>query len=251
MSRARIRAVVGMIGVLGAAGAAAADVTSFTDQAGFEAHMAAQGNILQDVEDFEDFGLMQDELVDTSALALFNTGLLAPGLVLGNNEVGPLTVDSPVHGPLQLIGPFPTFGVPSGLAIVPSDNSTLDILFGALRTLTSPLGGMMFDGGRSGVGLDVTTFGPNVTVRVFGADGVTLLGEFGGVAGGPGGSFFGVASTDPIGRINIASTVALNDGALGHVEGADNIQMWVVPAPGACALIGLGGMFAVRRRRVW
>ena len=57
----------------------------------------------------------------------------------------------------------------------------------------------------------------------------------------PAKNFFGVWSSDTIGRINIWDEGLIPDAI-------DNIQMWV-PAPGTLALLGLAGLAGRRRRR--
>jgi hypothetical protein len=59
----------------------------------------------------------------------------------------------------------------------------------------------------------------------------------------PAKNFVGVFSPVPIGRVNIWGMFDVP-----QPFAVDNIEMWV-PAPGAAALLGLGGVFALRRRR--
>lgn len=59
----------------------------------------------------------------------------------------------------------------------------------------------------------------------------------------PSKTFVGVWSPVPIGRVNIWGIFDVP-----QPFAVDNIEMWV-PAPGAAALLGLGGLAALRRRR--
>jgi|GEM_PF-3116013 len=109
-------------------------------------------------------------------------------------------------------------------------------------------------GGAPAVGFDVWSYG-TFTANAFDAfnyevrdtGGLVLasgtIANDGNVADG----YLGVVSdTDLIGSVLIQGT---SFGVLATNELAANIQVWAVPAPGALAVFGLGGAFALRRRR--
>ena len=92
---------------------------------------------------------------------------------------------------------------------------------------------------RTAIGFDVLSLQSSATVRVYGP-GEVPLGSF--VTPAPAsGSFLGVFSDVPIGRINV-SVVG------GGQDGVDNVQLYDIPAPGAAVLLGVVGCAGWRPR---
>jgi len=108
-------------------------------------------------------------------------------------------------------------------------------------------------GGAGAVGFDVFGFGTFIsngfdaldyTVKDTGGN-VLASGSF--AADYNVGGYIGVVSdTDLIGSVEFGGT---SFGSMQTAEFAGNIQVWNVPAPGALAVLGLGGAFMSRRRR--
>jgi hypothetical protein len=218
-----------VFGVLAAAAAAGAQVTSFTSQSAFEAHMQGGGNTLLGVEDFEDFNLGEFEYWEGDAVTLAATGLITPGLVPSANWGNALTVNiTRATDVVNVNGPTTVFGIPtSTLTVDPTVNGegTADLHFGTI-SVVNDVATMNYEG-VTGFGLRLYDISASdgLVVRVFGEDGETFLAEFFGVeASAVTGSFFGVAATVPIGRVN------LHNGLSGN-EIVDDVQMWL---PGGC-----------------
>lgn len=104
---------------------------------------------------------------------------------------------------------------------------------------------------KTGIGFDASTFGG--FAQGFAGFQVGVFDDFNTLIGTgfippappePTKSFFGVWSPVPIGRVNIWGMFSVP-----QPFAVDNIQMWTVPAPGAAALLGLGGLLATRRKR--
>ncbi|CAG1003070.1 hypothetical protein PHYC_03039 [Phycisphaerales bacterium] len=103
---------------------------------------------------------------------------------------------------------------------------------------------------KTGIGLEVSTYaGFNAG---HGGFDMAIYDQIGNIIGTyhvdpappePNKSFFGVWSATPIGRVNIWGIFAVP-----QPFAVDNIEMWV-PAPGAGALLAMGGLLAARRRR--
>lgn len=108
-----------------------------------------------------------------------------------------------------------------------------------VHTFSSPVVGFgqFFDGAASGLGLRIQTL--EGTVDIF---------DDGGYSGFEDG-FLGFISTSPITEVRIIGSDADGGSAVGEIYDANDISYAMVPAPGALALLGLGGVAAVRRRR--
>ncbi len=203
-----------------------------SDPAEFNAYVTAQGLTQTGFEDFEEanvapgtsFTMRQplDEFTDNGA---FNPGDIAAGLRIESNVSQALGMEpsSPNHtsdSRLLVSGDGHDGSVTK--TVRASDGfgeyGSMDLIFDPLADVRA-------------VGLELIEFDPNgnfgvnpVHVMVFDTDN-KFVRRF--VIGGvdESGSFLGVWSGRPIGRINIWADAGLD----GQTEGADNIQMWSTP----------------------
>lgn len=175
-----------------------ATLTFYTSAATFDA--AAPG---LPVEDFEagvgDGVSCPDPLDQFSNIGCFALGSIEPGLQIASNPAA-----HPFDG-LALFGP--AFGLPSKRIVANYFVETLNVIF-------SP--------GVPAAGMDVNCYLPCVqtfNITVFDTSDV-LIGSTTAATG----TFWGVTSDTPIGRINLSSQV-------GDAEAADNIRFGGAPSP--------------------
>lgn len=212
-----MRSLIAVCAVAGFAAAASSQIMVFTDRAAWES--AVGGNFV--LEDFNSTAIQtiaDGQTLDTGLLQIFRDGS-------GNGADGALA-----------ISPGSQFGNIDG-------TTHLDGETGA-----SPHESVVFGFNGS----DVYAFGADFA-SPFSGDGVDL------VAGGqrfsldviPGFDvgFFGIVnlSGSSLGSVSIAGT--LEDNTFQELWQADNIAYSVVPSPATAALLGLGGLFAIRRKR--
>lgn len=204
--------------------------TFFGDEPTFTADALAAGNALTGFENFES--------------AVFPTGAVA-------------TLSDPLQfGVPNLDGGGN--GLPTGLV-----NADIEIQMGGGGVALAPgaFGNGTAVGGASGVSQSTTIFMTGAGIRAIGFnlfDGlnpgtvfdVTVLDASGNVIGSTTATgdipeslnYLGIVST-----VDIASVQLDAGGVAGEL--VDNISTYTVPTPGAAALLGLGGLAAVRRRR--
>lgn len=108
-----------------------------------------------------------------------------------------------------------------------------------VHTFSTPIigFGQFFDGAASGLGLRLET--TQGTVDIF---------DDGGYSGFEDG-FLGFISAAPITEVRIIGSDANGGSAVGEIYDALDASYAIIPAPGALALLGMGGVAALRRRR--
>ena len=203
---------------------AAAGTTVQTDEATFVAAASGAGFALDYTEDFSSYAIAGPYDIYPSPW----TSTVAPDLSI-TDPFGGLQI---LYKGAYWYGSIPT----NAMGSLTSDSPTL----------------VSFAGGVNAVGMDVYGIGTfianpfdEISYTVFDTGGGFLTsGSY--VADGNVGGYFGVVSdTGLIGSIEFQG---LSFG-LGSGEFVSNVQAWAVPAPGALAILGLGGAFAARRRR--
>ena len=93
--------------------------------------------------------------------------------------------------------------------------------------------GQFYEGAASGLGLQIETADGNVDILDF----------YSGFDDG----FLGYIGTTPISSVRIIG--GTDDTAVGEIYDAADVSYAFIPAPGSVAILGLGGLAAVRRRR--
>lgn len=93
--------------------------------------------------------------------------------------------------------------------------------------------GQFYEGAASGLGLQIETADGNVDILDF----------YSGFDDG----FLGYIGSTPISSVRIIG--GTDDTAVGEIYDAADVSYAFIPAPGSVALMGLGGLAAVRRRR--
>jgi hypothetical protein len=239
------RSLIVLAGVAAVTGAFAqgGGVVFFSSQASFRG--AIQGSkILKGMEDFEEGRIQPGQILamDDPLNAATNNAFFQPGEIEENLQVqsntlgGAATVPSPA-------------GV-GGMAFVGSGVQGSTSKTVVANTFVNSLDLMFRDENKTAVGFNVIDFNPGTAgckIDVYNTANV-FLGTFNSPGNGAGTNFVGVVATggQRIGRINIFDVQsAPGIGA----EGADNIEMWVVPEPGTMAALGLGALVLLRRRK--
>jgi hypothetical protein len=247
----RAIALSALAGGLCATSQARADIVTFyTSQTAFHDAMLLTNKFNKGTEDFEHAIIAQGQKMPfpdflTGGVPnnpVFPTGLMNDNLILQTNRnPGPFApVDAPSANPQALFalgaGAFGANSKKVGedLGILAGIHCSMDLIF--------PLSD------KTGVGFDLSRFSgfgnDGWTIGVFDSVG-TLIGSYtivGPVSANPAKNFIGIASSVPIGRINIYDPNATSPDAV------DNIEMWAVPAPTSGAMLALG-VLAMRRRR--
>jgi hypothetical protein len=229
---------------------AMADIVFFIDHGVFTQYAQAESKVLKGVEDFE-----ESDAAPGAKMPFPNSlqnGVPRPTFPNGINETN-LIIQTNIT-----LGPTPPAPNPSGddralwvngAGFLGSNSvkvGTDEFLYNRFSSLDL----IFTTNDKTAVGVDISTFA-GFDIGQGGFD-VSVYDQFDNVLGvfhvGPGAPepnkrFFGVFSTTPIGRVNIWGIFAQP-----QPFALDNIEMWV-PAPGAVALLGLGGLIAIRRRR--
>lgn len=229
----------------------AAQVQFFNHEPTFEQFAVAQGKFLKDIETFE-----ESTAPPGSKQAFPNSlqhGVPRPGFPQGIQATNLIIQTNITPHP---IAPFPN---PSGNAnalwvngagfigsnsIKVGNDEFLSNLFASLDLIFTT-------NDKTAVGLEISTFTgfdlghTGFRIGIFDtANALIGVANLPAVPPEPNKNFFGVWSPVPIGRINI-----WGDFAVPQPFAVDDIQMWVIPSPGAGALLALGGLAALRRRR--
>lgn len=223
-----------LILLLGGVGPAAAELVFYTDRPTFNA-----ANPGLPVEDFEEARVPPIGVIgfDGPLNSMTNNLVFQPGEILPGVSI----VDRPMApGDTGLAATAPPFGGTTSKAIFANTFAdTLDIVF---------TGGTTFAAGMNLLSLLAAS---TVDISIFDANGL-LLGTMAANATPAGANFFGVSSTDAIGRINVSSRTI-------QAEGIDNLAFGAggdpfIPEPatitltcvGAACLLGYGW----RRKKV-
>lgn len=173
-------------------------------------------------------------------------------------EENTLPPSSVIAIPAPLESGVPNVNFPNGLtglanmSLTTSTGRPLALLTTGFLGITSDMIGANFfadftivsftDDDKTGVGLDVGNVigDPTGRIRVFSVGGASLFDGAWPFPGPPGMAFFGIWSSDPIGRIEV-------EGDNGAGEMTDNIETWI-PEPASLSLLALGGLALLRRR---
>jgi len=229
---------------------ALADITFFTDHEAFTEFNVLDGKFLKGIEDFEESTVgVGDKIPFPNSLQngvprpTFDFGIDATNLIIQTNVTfGPCPpTPNPSSSPTALWVNGPGFIGSNSVKIgtdefLTNDFSSIDLIFTTHD--------------KTGVGVDVSTYqgfnaGHNGFIFCVYDQFDNILGTFamGPNPSEPDKNFFGVWSAIPIGRVNVWGIFTQP-----QPFAVDNIEMWV-PAPGALAMLGLGGIAAMRRRR--
>lgn len=205
--------------VAAAAGAASAQST-FDDRGMFESGANDVGVVLDGFESFEGFPASDSDFTNE----VDADGFTVTGEDLFDGFPFVLTIQDSVANGLA-----PTDGA-NYLSISSFDENVL--------TLT-------FDSAVNAVGLDLIDFGDfgGPATIVAQLDGGAEFTVFDGAAASGSTAFFGVVSETAF------TTLTITNNFDGDQYGIDAVSFGVIPAPGAFAAVGLGGLAAARRRR--
>jgi hypothetical protein len=220
--------------------ASAAMAQDYYNQGAFQAAAAANLCTQLFVEDFQESGTgyggvgMPDFLTNAPHAFPYTNGILHP-LTLQSNldqaNTGNGANLNPRNSPAALAAWEGGIGFPATNAVTANYFvDGLDTIVNIPNACAVGFNPMCYSGGDQ------------IQIQIFDTGNV-LLGTFFSNGDQNEQDFFGYVSAVPIGRVNIY-------GLGNNSEGADNFEVWVpIPAPGAAALLGLGGLIAGRRRR--
>ena len=168
---------------------------------------------------------------------------VALGAILDSNPNGPFILGIGLPNVAMSASGFEDLVLlTEGALGVPSD------MVGARFTSDSTI--LAFSSMKTGIAFEVYEPTDNeapVDITVFNMD-VEVIGMVRINQPGTEGQFVGIIDPGGIGAIRIEGLFDPLEGEYGG-EMIDNISMWEVPAPGAAALLGLGGLLAGRRGR--
>jgi hypothetical protein len=233
------------------AGSAPGQTTFFTEQFNFETAAQQAGKAMKGIETFEESTApVQSKTFFPNPL---QNGVPQPHFPLGIDETNLIIQTNITPSPAPLL-PNPSTNPNAlwvnGTGFIGSNSikvgtdeflnslfSSIDIIFPAADKTAVGLDASVFSGfaaGHSGFTLSAFDSSNNLLGLFFVPPGLPE----------PNKSFMGVLSTTPIGRVNV----------WGHFSvpqpfAVDDIQMWVVPAPGSIGLALTLGCVASRRRR--
>ncbi len=222
----------------------------FNDRESFTLFNFLEGKVLKVPEDFEEGFIpagfivhLTDPLVhgvpniDPDTGFGFDNGLISENLIVQSNAMGLHAASAAPGGGLAMVGPDAlALGVPNSIVVgADAFSDSTDLIF--------------LEPNHTGVGFDVidpisAANGGIVHISVY--DKADMLIVHDHVPAALNKVFWGIWSDETIGRINIGTEDA---NFLAGGELIDNIDMWV-PAPGALAVLALGGLALGRRRRV-
>ena len=231
---------------------ALADVAVFfTEQSTFHQNNNLYGKLLKGVEDFEEsnaeFGgktPFPNSLQHGIPRPTFPNGIDATNLIIQTNITPGACPPTPNPSNSQAALWVNGAGFLGSNSIKVGTDEFLQGLFSSIDLIFTT-------DDKTAIGVDVSTYGGfnqghgGFVICAYDlADNV--LGSYfipGATPSEPTKSFIGVWSPVPIGRVNVWGIFDVP-----QPFAVDNIEMWV-PAPGALALLGMGGLAAMRRRR--
>jgi len=240
-------AVVAMASTPALAGIA----TFYTSQSEFHLNNDLNGKMLKGVETFEESTVEQgakvpfpNSLQNGVPRPTFESGINATNLIIQTNitpgPCPPTTNPSNNENALWVNGA----GFLGSNSIKVGTDEFLYQLFSSIDLIFT-------SNDKTAIGVDLSTY-PGFA-QGHGGFVVCAYDQFDNVLGSfvmagptptePAKNFVGVFSAVPIGRVNIWGIFDVP-----QPFAVDNIEMWV-PAPGAGVLLGLGGLFACRRKR--
>jgi hypothetical protein len=216
--------------------ASTAMAQDYYDKTTFE-NDASGGNVLQGVEDFEYPGgyfvaVGVDPLTQGVANGVYTQGTIQP-ISIQSNLMGDGGMTLQPRG-----GPQPLAFFEGGMGFSATDSVIANYFVDGLDVI-------MLNSDVTAIGFNPMVYSGSDTLNIQIFDTANnLLGTFQSPANQNETDFFGfISNGTPIGRVNLF-------GIGNNAEGADNISIWTrIPAPGAAALLGLGGLVAGRRRR--
>ena len=238
---------MGAVAVAAITGMADAGIIFFTDEAAFNQALADAGKVSKGIEDFEqaligpvEALLMNDPLNINNLQGAFKPGDFIDNLTFQSNTNGTPDINDPGVNGLNPRGV-------DGLRLVRDPDGSVGLVSALESDSFDILSGPPAGGNHTALGMHVDTYiaaGPPIEVRVFDKN-ERQIGLISIFPNPPAGQFLGIPATggDTIGRVNIWDT-------LGPLqEGINDIQTYLIPAPGAWALLGLAGLFGPWRRR--
>jgi hypothetical protein len=208
------RALVAAVGVAAFAAASNAQLVAYTDQAAWEADLAAMGYAAT-TETFD--GLDIPNMQPDGGPYIINSDVSLTVLGQQGSADDAFIANGEFHGEI-----FPD-----------SEHTAYVHDFG-----TAIIGfGQYFEGAASGLGIRIQT--NEGTIDIF---------DDGGYDGFDNG-FLGFIATSPLTQVSIIGSDADGGSAVGEIYDAADLSYAVIPAPAGVALLGLGGLVAARRRR--
>ncbi|MCH8344630.1 MAG: PEP-CTERM sorting domain-containing protein [Planctomycetes bacterium] len=246
----RMTMTMGAVAAAAITGMADAAIIFFLDEALFDQALADAGKISKGIEDFEqaliapppsNVAILNDPLNINNLQGAFNPGDFIDNLTFQANTNGTPNINDPGVNGLNPRGAsgLVLFGAgffgSANVGLTPNfTNDSFDILSGL------PAGD-----NHTALGMNVFNFTESpfpLEVRVFdkSEQQIGLI----SIQTDLSGSFLGILATggETIGRVNLWSPDAF-------LEGVYDVQTYIIPAPSALALVGLAGLFGVRRRR--
>ena len=211
-----MRSVITICALAAYAGTASAQITVFTDRASWDA--AVGGNfVLEDFNSTTPQDILDGQTLDTGLLQITRDG--SPNNADGNLAISDGSTFGDIDGTNYLDGET---------GVTPHEN----VLFGFNGNPVYAFGAD-FVSPFSGDGINLSVGGQLFSLDVIGS----------------GSGFFGIVNLDgsAVGDIAIVGDPA--DITFQELWQADNVVYAAVPAPGTAALLGLGGLVAMRRRR--